>query len=211
MTRAAIFLGLPVLAALLLAGCATPASERYYRLAYPLSGMVGGTVGGTGTETSPAIRYELIVGSVQIPEAINRAQLVVQKSDTEALVSDDQRWVAPLDEQIALAVLAGLRSRLPGAWLASSATVSAVPAPGLPRYHLKVQVEQLLIQSGEKVTLEAGWIVQDGSHKMLKRERTVIVVPLRGPGYDPIAPAVSEAVQQLSAALAKSVQAAGAL
>ncbi|MFZ6647009.1 PqiC family protein [Undibacterium sp. TJN25] len=208
MTRAAIFIGLPVLAALLLAGCATPASERYYRLAYPLGGMVGGA----GTETtSPAIRYELIVGSVQIPEAINRAQLVVQKSDTEALVSDDQRWVAPLDEQIALAVLAGLRSRLPGAWLASSATVSAVPAPGLPRYHLKVQVEQLLIQSGERVTLEAGWIVQDGSHKMLKRERTVIVVPLRGPGYDPIAPAVSEAVQQLSAALAKSVQAAGAL
>ncbi|WP_394780548.1 membrane integrity-associated transporter subunit PqiC [Undibacterium sp.] len=209
MTRTAIFLTASALAALLLGGCATPASERYYRLAYPLNGAAG-TGTGASADAPAAIRYELVVGSVQIPEAINRAQLVVQKSDTEALISDDQRWVAPLDEQIGQAVLAGLRSRLPGAWLASSSTVSAVPAPGMPRYHLKVQVEQLLIQSGDKVTLEAGWVVQDGSRKLLKRERTVIVVPLRGPGYDPVAPAVSEAVQQLCAALAKSVQAAGA-
>ncbi|MES2102692.1 MAG: PqiC family protein [Pseudomonadota bacterium] len=198
---------LSVLSLAVLAACATPATERYYRLVYPSNESSG-----TGGVTAPAeIKYELVVGSVQIPESINRPQLVVQKSATESLISDDQRWVAPLDEQIAQAVIANLRSQLPGAWLASSATASALPGQGLPRYHLKIQVEQLLILSGDKVTLEATWVLQDAGRKMLKRERTVINVPVSGPGYDPLAPAVSDAVQQLSAAVAKGMLAVRAM
>ena len=196
-----------VLSLTVLAACATPATERYYRLVYPSS-----ETNGAGGAAAPAeVKYELVVGSVQIPESINRPQLVVQKSATESVISDDQRWVAPLDEQIAQAVIANLRSQLPGAWLASSATASALPAQGLPRYHLKIQVEQLLMLGGDKVELEATWVLQDAGRKMLKRERTVINVPVSGPGYDPLAPAVSEAVQQLSAAVAKGMQAARAM
>ncbi|GGC68990.1 lipoprotein [Undibacterium terreum] len=188
---------------LVLAGCATPATERYYRIAYP-----GNAAADAGD--AAGVQYELILGSVQIPESINRPQLVVQKSATEASITDDQRWVAPLDEQIAQAVIANLRGQLPGAWLASSTAGLAASGQGLPRYHLKIQVEQLLILSGDKVVLEANWVLQDGSRKLLKRERSVISVAMSGAGYDPVAPAVSEAVRQLSAAVAKGMQTARA-
>jgi len=187
-----------------LAGCGTPATERYYRLDYPVDEI-------NGAAAAAESRYELIVDSVRIPEAVNRPQLVLQKSATEAVLSDDQRWVAPLDEQIAQALVANLRSRLPGAWLATGATAGPVAIPSLPRYRLKLQVEQLLIQDGDRVTLEATWILRDGGGKALQRERAVINVPVKGAGYAPVAPAVSEAVRQLSAAVAQGMQAARAL
>ncbi|HTD02695.1 PqiC family protein [Undibacterium sp.] len=201
MTQAKKLILLLSLAAL--AGCATPATEHYYRLAY-----TGSAADQAPSEaTSAAIKYELIVDSVRIPDAINRPQLVMQKSATESSISDDQRWVAPLDELITQAVVANLRSPLPDAWLATGVSAGAAAGPGLPRYHLKIQVEQLLIQGGETVALAATWTLQDGSRKMLRRERTVINVPIHGPGYEPVAPAVSEAVQQLSAVIAKGMQA----
>ena len=186
---------------LALAGCATPATERYYRIAYPAN--AAGDI-----SDAAGVQYELILGSVQIPESINRPQLVLQKSATEASITDDQRWVAPLDEQIAQAVIANLRAQLPGAWLASSTTGLAASGQVLPRYNLKIQVEQLLILSGDKVVLEANWMLQDSSRKLVKRERSVIHVTMSGAGYDPVAPAVSEAVRQLSVAVAKGIQAA---
>ncbi|MES2072070.1 MAG: PqiC family protein [Pseudomonadota bacterium] len=192
---------LAALVVLLLAGCATPANEHYYRLAYPAGELAADTASAGGG-------YELIVDSVRIPEAINRPQLVVQKSATESLISDDQRWVAPLDEQIAQTIVANLRRQLPGVWSTTGAITSAGAGPGLPRYHLKIQVEQLLIESGGKVALEAIWVLQDSSRKMVKSERAVINVALNGPGYDAIAPAVSEAVRQLSVMVAKGISSA---
>ncbi|MET3118452.1 putative lipoprotein YmbA [Undibacterium sp. GrIS 1.8] len=194
---------------LALTACATPYTERYYQLTYPLNNTSGAQ---TDDANAAKITYELIVADVRIPDSINRNQLVVQKSATESVISDDQRWVALLDEQIGQAVVANLRSQLPGAWIANRVTVSNTSAAGqnLPRYHLAIQVAQLLIQSGDKVTLEAIWILQDGSKNTLKRERTVITVPVSGAGYDPIAPAVSESVRQLSEQIAKGMLAARA-
>ena len=189
------------LATMLLAACATPPVEHLYRLDYPLA---------SNNQAEP--QYELIIATVKLPEAVNRPQLVIQKSATESLVTDEQRWIAPLDEQLTLALTAHLRTRLPDAWLATdtgiNTGISSYPANTLPRYLVKVQADQLLIKSGEQLTLEASWVILDHRRKLLKREHKVFTIRLNGPGYEAVAPAMSEAAQQLSGEVAASVQAA---
>ena len=179
------------LTALLLAACATPPVEHLYRLDYPLAST---------NQAEP--QYELVIATVKLPEAVNRQQLVIQKSATESIISDEQRWIAPLDEQLTLSLIAHLRSRLPDAWLSSDTGISAGIATthnnSLPRYQVKVQVDQLLINRGEQLTLEASWVVLDQGRKLLKREHKVLTVRLNGPAYEAVAPAMSEAAKQLA-------------
>ncbi|MFZ6875777.1 PqiC family protein [Undibacterium sp. Di27W] len=197
MMRTAKLLALP-LTAFLLAACATPPVEHLYRLDYPLS-----------SSNQAEAQYELQVATIKLPEAANRQQLVIQKSATEAIVTDEQRWIAPLDEQLTSALTAHLRKNLPEAWLSSdtgiNAGVAANPGNSLPRYQVKVQVDQLLIQSGEQLTLEASWVVLDSSRKLLKREHKVFIVSLHGTAYETVAPAMSEAAKQLAEQVAASV------
>ncbi|MFZ6781229.1 PqiC family protein [Undibacterium sp. Ji83W] len=183
---------------LLLAACATPPVEHLYRLDYPLA---------SASQAEP--QYQLVIATVKLPEAVNRQQLVIQKSATESIISDEQRWIAPLDEQLTLSLIAHLRTRLPDAWLSSDTGISAGIATthnnSLPRYQVKVQVDQLLINSGEQLTLEASWVVLDGSRKLLKREHKVFTVRLNGSTYEAVAPAMSEAARQLAEQVGVSV------
>ncbi|BBB62516.1 hypothetical protein UNDKW_4243 [Undibacterium sp. KW1] len=191
-------ISLASLATLLLAACATPPVEHLYRLDYPVA-----------SSSQAEAQYELVVATVKLPEAVNRQQLVIQKSATESIVSDEQRWLAPLDEQLTNALTAHLRKNLPDAWLSSdigiNAGVATTPGNSLPRYQVKVQVDQLLIQSGDQLTLEASWVVLDQGRKLLKREHQVFTVRLNGPAYEAVAPALSEAARQLAEQVGASV------
>lgn len=186
------------LATLLMAACATPPVEHLYRLDYPLA-----------SSSQTEAQYELVVATIKLPEAVNRQQLVIQKSATESIVSDEQRWLAPLDEQLTNALTAHLRKNLPDAWLSSdtgiNAGIAATPGNSLPRYQVKVQVDQLLIQSGEQLSLEASWVVLDSSRKLRKREHQVFTVRLNGTAYEAVAPAMSEAARQLAEQVGGSV------
>jgi uncharacterized lipoprotein YmbA len=186
------------LAGILLAACATPPVEHLYRLDYPLA-----------SSSQAEAQYELVVATIKLPEAVNRQQLVIQKSATESIVSDEQRWLAPLDEQLTNALTAHLRKNLPDAWLSSdtgiNAGIAATPGNTLPRYLVKVQVDQLLIQSGDQLTLEASWVVLDSSRKLKKREHQVFTVRLNGTAYEAVAPAMSEAARQLAEQVGASV------
>ncbi|MFZ6766528.1 PqiC family protein [Undibacterium sp. Di26W] len=191
------------LLSLLLAACATPPVEHLYHLDYPQT---------ASSQTEP--QYEVLIATVKLPEAVHRPQLVIQKSATESLISDEQRWIAPLDEQLTVSLIAHLRTRLPDAWLSSdtgisagiNTGISANPSSTLPRYLVKVQIDQLLIYSGNQLTLEASWVVLDNSRKLLKREHKVFTVRLNSPAYEAVAPAMSEAAQQLAEQVGASVQ-----
>jgi len=190
---------LTLLLSSLLVACTTPPVEHLYRLDYPTA----------GTSTAEP-QYELVIATVKLPEAANRPQLVIQKSATESLVTDEQRWIAPLDEQLTLSLMAHLRTRLPDAWLSSdtgiSAGIAANPSSPLPRYLVKVQIDQLLINSGSQLTMEASWVVLDSSRKLLKREHNIFTVALNSTAYEAVAPAMSGAAQQLAEQVGVSVQ-----
>lgn len=176
----------------MLSACATPAVEHYYRLTYASS-----------TAEPVESKFELVVNQVQIPESINRAQMVLQKSPSESLVKDEQRWVAPLDEQITHAMVAHLRSALPDVWLNEGIESKA----SLPRFLLKTQIEKLLISAPGQIELEATWHLMDANRKVLRRQHRTILLPLATADYESIAAGVSEAVRQLSTLVAQDISA----
>lgn len=176
-----------------IAGCATPADEHYYRLSYPAAPALPASAS-----------YEVVVDGVSIPDALNRPQLVLQKSSTEALIDDAQRWLAPLDEQLGQALIGQLRSKLPQAWVGADVKASQ----GMARYYLKLQVEQLLapMDGGGEVVLEANWSLLDGARQLQQRRHALIKMPRGGAGYETVAPAVSAAVEALATEIAQVIR-----
>lgn len=173
--------------ALLLAGCSSVPPTQHYEL------TVQGRV---AAPTQPA--FELFITAVRMPDALDRLELVVQRTDTRSEVLDTQQWLSPLPEQFTEALAGNLQRELPNAWV----TLERAHAPGLDRRTLQVEVQQLSARPGASVTLVASWTLASPAGAAPWRDRARIDVALDGPGYDAIAPAVSTAVARLAARIA---------
>jgi len=180
-----------LLLALAFAGCASPNKDRFYQLSYALHDTV-----------SVATKYDVILDSITVPDAINRPQLVVQKSATESQILDEQRWISPLDEQIRQAVQANLQAQLPQAWLSQRPQVHVE----LPRYFVHVEVEQLQISSGQEVAIEMTWVISDANRKPLRRKQLRRSIALSNGDYASIAPAISKVLMTLSENIANDIK-----
>jgi uncharacterized protein len=173
--------------ALLLAGCSTVPPTQHYEL------TVRGSV---AAPARPA--FELFVAAVRMPDALDRLELVVQRTDTRSEVLDTQQWLSPLPEQFTEALAGNLQRELASAWV----TLQRAHAAGLDRRTLQVEVQQLSARPGGTVTLVASWTLASPTGAAPWRDRARIDVALDGPGYEAIAPAMSTAVAQLAAKIA---------
>ena len=173
-----------------LAACASPNKDRFYQLSYT-----------NQDSSSGAAKYDVIIDTVTIPDSINRPQLVVQKSPTESQILDEQRWVAPLDEQIRQAFLANLQAQLPEAWLAQRVDTHAT----LPRYFLHTEIQQLQINPSQDVAIDIVWIISDANKKPLRREHVRRSQSLISADYSDIAPAISSVLRGISENMAKDI------
>ena len=183
-----------VLLSLSLAGCASPNKEHFYQLSYAHH-----------EPASSDTKYDVILEAVTIPEMINRPQLVVQKSVTELQILDEQRWIAPLDEQIRQALQADLQAQLPQAWLHQRPLLHATGV----RYFVNVEVQQLHIAPAKEVQMEMVWVISDTNKKILRRQQLQRSVALNNNDYSSIAPAISEVLQKLSISVANDIKAVG--
>ncbi|MFZ6688823.1 PqiC family protein [Undibacterium sp. SXout11W] len=182
-------LGVVVLVTVL-ASCASPNKDRFYQLTYA-----------NQDRTSGDAKYDVIFDTVTIPDGISRPQLVVQKSPTESQILDEQRWVAPLDEQIRQAFLANLQAQLPEAWLAQRAD----PHATVPRYFVHTEIQQLQIIPGQDVAVDMIWIIYDSDKKPLRRQHLRRSLALNGADYGGIAPAISTVLRSMSENMAKDI------
>lgn len=173
--------------AALLAGCASVPTTQYYELT--VRDRVAAPV-------QPV--QALAIASVRVPEALDRQEMVIQRTDTRSEVMDTQRWLSPLPEQFAEALAGNLQRELPGTWV----TLERSPAAGLDRRSLQIEVQQLSARQGGSVTLVASWTLVGSPGAPAWRDRARIDVAIDGPGYDAIAPAMSAAVAQLAARIA---------
>ncbi|MFZ6861936.1 PqiC family protein [Undibacterium sp. Ji67W] len=173
-----------------LVACASPNKDRFYQLTYA-----------NQDRTSGDAKYDVIFDTVTIPDGVNRPQLVIQKSPTESQILDEQRWVAPLDEQIRQTFLANLQAQLPEAWLAQRADSHAT----LPRYFVHAEIQQLQITPGQDVAVDLVWIISDGNKKPLRRQHLRRSLALNSADYGDIAPAISSVLRSLSDNMAKDI------
>ncbi len=175
-----------LLAACALAACSTP--ELYYRLS------------ADGPLPSPSSGLSLGVGPIELPEYIDRAELVFQSSETRFEVPYEQRWAGSLRDTTTRAVGVNLARRL------GTSNLRTYPWP--PGTHLdrqvRINVNQFHARSGGDAILEATWTIEDGRNNVLSRGSGAFREPVQKDGYEGIVAAQSRLLGQLSDRLAKN-------
>jgi len=126
--------------ALLLAGCTTVPPTRFHTLMPPLEARA----------TAPAVTpapWRLL--PVTVPAQVDRPQLVLRSADGSLAVLEQERWIAPLADELGGALTDALARRLG-------------PASGSDAWQIAVDVQRFESVPGRLARLEASWSVGRG-------------------------------------------------
>ncbi len=150
--------------------------------------------GATAMAGPPA---HLVIAPIQVPAAIDQPQWLVRRADDSLQMLEQDRWAAPLADELKAALRARLSSRwnvVDGALPASQSTV-----PQGAAWRLVLEVLRMDARPAIDIQLEVRWSLL----APLARSANVacslrIVEAVRGQGSLPIADAYRSAVQQLA-------------
>lgn len=141
-------------AASLMAACSSTQPARFHSLAAP--------PGAAPAAAAPAAATPWVVdlGPVTVPAGVDQPQWVVRLPDGSLRVLEQERWVAPLRDEVRGALLEALRQRT-GAVDARTAPAPAT-TPATSPVRVRVDVQRFETLAGEGAWLEAGWSVAPG-------------------------------------------------
>lgn len=179
-----------------LGGCGTTTPAKFYLLT-PIAAPEASTSGGTSN-------LRLGLGPIDLPEYLQRPQIVTRMASTELRLAEDYRWAEPLEENFSR-VLAENLSALLGSGRVHMFPWS--PAQAID-YQVIVQVARFEADEGGKVSLVARWDIRGGNDRtLLASQRSDISVPVQSPGnYDSQVAASSTALAELSRAIAAAIK-----
>ena len=209
--RARSFLSPPLLAGALsvaLAGCVgSSRPSRFYTLA-PMD------VRPAASATACGAGATLAVGPVEIPEYLDRHQIVTRAGTNELVVSEFERWAGSLQEEIDRSLVAVLADRLSPRGVAVASGRSARHLPAASTYRVAVTISRLDGVLGRSVVLGGRWTLvaeRDGKPSALAVRDTTITERVDGAGYDALVAAMDRALVRFGAELADAVTAAAPL
>lgn len=184
---------------LALAGClGSSRPSRFYTLA-PL--QIRNGQGGTPPDAT------LAIGPVEIPESIDRPQIVTRTGANELVVAEFDRWGGSLDSEISGALVATVRDRLASQQIAVAPWRSALLSGGGPSYRAAVSFSRFDGIPGQSVVLQGRWeLIGQGSESLGVREATV-TERIDGAGYDALVAAMQRALVRFGQQMADSVAA----
>ena len=134
------------LLALLLTACSTVPPTRFHTLMPPLEARA------TATAAPPA-PWQLL--PVTVPAQVDRPQLVLRSSDGSLAVLEQERWIAPLADELGGALTEALARRL------------GPPGTSDP-WQIAVDVQRFESVPGKLARLDAAWSVRRGSAAPLR-------------------------------------------
>jgi uncharacterized lipoprotein YmbA len=188
----------PVLILSLLTGCASTAPVRYYTLAGVEAPL--GRKGEGGTEA----KFTLGLGPVEIPDYLERPQIVTRNGSNEMLMAEHDRWAGALKHDISRVLSENLAALLP------EETSILFWKRNVPfDCRVAVDITRIDIFPGREVKVGAQWVVfvKDRKGPVSLRSRT-FSEPLPTTDYSSAVAAVGKAIGGLSAAIAADVAAA---
>lgn len=144
--------------AVVLSGCAASGSQYYSLQAVPQAILAS---------AAPQIFSDAInLQGVTVPAQVDRPQLVLSgKEGTQVSVMNEALWVAPLDDEIRLAVSTRLGQQLG----VPDLNGSAIPE-GLPLWSIRLSIQRFEAVYQKKVVVQASWRLSRqpaGSHNAL--------------------------------------------
>ena len=191
---------------LALAGClGSSRPSRFYTLA-PLQIRDG--QGGTPPDAT------LAIGPVEIPESIDRPQIVTRTGANELVVAEFDRWGGSLDTEISGALVATVRDRLASQQIAVAPWRSAILSGVGPSYRAAVSVSRFDGIPGQSVVLQGRWELIGQSGESLGVREATVTERIDGAGYDALVAAMQRALvrfgQQMADRVAATTQTAKA-
>lgn len=186
---------IPVAVTLMLAGCAGSPQARFYLLS-PLTDQ-------EGNPSAPANDpVSLGIAPVEIPDYLDRPQIVTRDGRNELKLAEFDRWGGSLPDNIA-AVMTENLSQLLG-----SDRVQAVPRGRIETvdYTLMIRVLRLDCMPGDQVIMKVQWTLAAGpSGKDLLTRVTSCSETLKDSRYDTLVAAVSASLGQVSREIAREI------
>ena len=188
---------LALAAAVTLAGCGGSPSARFYTLT-PLAQPQA--------PAAAASRLAVSVQPVEIPEYLDRPEIVTQEGGNEVKVAQFHRWAGSLGENISY-VLAEDLGQLLGS---DRVLVNDAPPPERPDYTLALRVLRLDCVPQDHVLLKAQWrlVAGDGSRRITRVSS--ITEELPDARYQSMVAAANRALHRLSREIAAELTSATA-
>ena len=184
--------------ALLLAGCRSSAPPVEF---YTLNALTGIEEKTNTPETDQNL--SIGVGPVEIPQILDRPQIVTRSGPNKLKIDEFHRWAGRLDEDFAR-VLAQNISLLLGTDLVA---VYPWQTDFKPHYRIALQVRYFEGQLGQDVLLEVSWtLASQESQKPQTFRKSVIREPLLATNYEELVAVKSRAIAQLSREIVQEIR-----
>jgi uncharacterized lipoprotein YmbA len=197
MKHCTYYAGILCLTLLLVACGSSPPSRHYVLTAHP------------ATTPPSAETPSLGIGPIEVPQYLNRSNLVYNRDGNLLQVSATERWAEPLEDGLQRVISLNLAS------LVGTQNVRQFPwnANRIPDYAVKVQVLGLDANE-QQAQLLAEWLVyRPATSETVMRRISKLQQPMDGGGeFSPqqVAPAYSKLLYQLSQMIAEAITSAQA-
>ncbi len=184
---------------LLLIGCGGSTQRVEFYTLNPLTGI-------QAKANTPLADQKLSigVGPVEIPEILDRPQIVTRSGPNKLNIDEFHRWAGRIDESFAQVLAQNISSLL------GTDQVAVYPwqTDFKPRYRIALKISYFEGQWGKDVLLEATWSVTSRqSQQTHGMRKSVINEPLSPePDYEALVAAHSRAIARLSREIAKEIQ-----
>lgn len=180
------------IAVLALAGCAS-VPMHYYTLARPAD---------QAAEPVAPAPYPFELLPVTVPAQVDVPQLVVREGGQGMALLDNQRWIAPLTDEIHSVLAADLARDL------GAANFSGLPGDGHPRLRVKLDVRRFESVPGSHALIDAAWSLRmvggtNGGDALACTSRISENV---GSGYDALVAGHQRALAALAAQIAATAR-----
>ena len=185
-------------AAILLSGCGSSGPPVQFYTLNSLSGL-----GPQANTPDPEQNIAIGIGPVQIPQILDRPQIVTRTGPNKIKVDEFHRWAGPLRDGFARILAENISHLL------ATDRVAVFPwdVDFDPQYRIVLNIRYFEGQPGENVLLDVVWRVTGReSQKVRVAKTSVIKEPLSAQGYDALVAAKSQAIARLSREIAQEIQ-----
>lgn len=174
-------------------GCGTTPPARFYAITSTISALP------LAADPTGAI---VTIGPVQIPEYLDRPQIVTVTGTNELILGEYDLWAGSLKDDINRVLIENVSSLLGGA-----VSVASWKTPLRNANKVPVSIVRIDAIPGKSVTLKAQWTVfaKDSRTPAAFKDAT-IAEPLTGTDYRSVVAAMSKVVSELSSLVAVSVK-----
>ena len=141
-----------------------------------------------------AVSFAVGLGPVNLPDVLNRPQIVTRGADHRLVLGEFDQWGGSLDDDIARTIARHMLARFEPAQI----YLHPWPAYRKPAYQVRVDVLRLEGSLGGATYLEGTWsLVSHPGRREVAFERFRFADQAAGPGYPDLVAAYSRLVDQL--------------